>query len=96
MLWAASLHNDDKEYACAIVNLSLGGAKIELNTPLEPGTGIRLEIPDLCILEGRLAWNKHGYVGIQFTTKPNEVRLMLGAKAKALDLDGKTGSGGDR
>ena len=67
-----------------------------MDTSLEPGITVRLEIPDLCILEGRLAWNKLGSVGIQFTTKPNEVRSLLGAKAKDLDLDSKTGCGGDR
>lgn len=93
---AASLWNDEDEQACALVNISLGGAKVQLDTSLEPGIEIRLELPKLCTLEGRLAWNKLGCVGIQFTTTPREVRFGLGAKARAIDLDGKTGCGGAR
>lgn len=96
LLLAASLWSGEKEYACAILNLSLGGAKVQLDAPLEVGIEVRLEIPDLCILDGRLAWNRLGCIGIQFTTKPDEARLLLGDKARDLDLDGKTGRGGGR
>ena len=94
--WKVSLWDGDIQYPCTMLDLSIGGAKVQLTTPLEPGNSVRLEIIDLCIIEGRASWNKYSFVGIQFTTKPDEVRSLLGEKAKALRLDEDKGSGGSR
>ena len=93
--WAASLGDGQDQYHCTILNLSLGGAKIQLSDPLEPGTSISLDIPAVSTLEGRLSWQKYGYVGIQFTMHPGEVRSFLGTKADALNLEGAKGKGDD-
>ncbi len=94
--WEASLGEGDNRHPCTILNLSLGGAKIQLETALEPGTIVRLEIPDLCVLEGQASWYRYGCLGIQFSTSPRQVLSLLGDKARALDLEGRTGRGGDR
>lgn len=94
--WKASLWEGDNQHPCTILDLSIGGTKVQMETPLEPGTSVRLEIPDLCVLEGQASWYKYGCLGVQFSTSPHDVRSLLGAKAGALDLDGRTGGGGNR
>lgn len=85
--WAARIWDGDVQIPCTIVNLSLGGAQIQLDAPLDCGANVRLDIPELCSFEGQTAWHKDGRIGIQFTTNPAKVRSSLGVMAKAFDPD---------
>ena len=85
LLWIGANH-----HSCLITDLSLGGARIQLDVSLEPGTEVKIEIPDLCNFEGKVAWYKDANLGIQFTTRPERVRSSLGIIARALDLGDET------
>lgn len=84
--WKASLWKGDVQYDCVVLNLSLGGAKIQVDLPIERGTVIKLDVPELCTLEGEACWHDFGCLGIKFAA-PENVRSQLGEKVKALGLD---------
>lgn len=65
-------------FPCAILDLSSGGAQLQLSeqiTPLSPAT---LRIVNVGALHCRVVWNKGDRTGVRFLHEPNWVKARVG------------------
>lgn len=85
-LWKAHVRDASHSYRCRVYDFSLTGANIWIDEPLEPGTVIKLDIDQIGVIKGRVAWVKHDRMGIEFTSDIEEVRYLLGPRGRRLGL----------
>lgn len=67
----------DASLDCDILDISVGGAKIAIGKTLEPAAELVLQIGDLVALPGRVAWNREGQAGIEFSEDPGVIAVAL-------------------
>ncbi len=85
-LWKAHVRDDSDSHRCRVYDFSLTGAKVWTDNPLEPGTVIKLDIDQIGVIKGRVAWAKQDQMGIEFTSDVEEVRYLLGPRGRRLGL----------
>lgn len=85
-LWKGHVRDADDSYRCRVYDFSLTGAKVWIDDPLEPGTVIKLDIDQIGVIKGRVAWADHDRMGIEFTSDIDEVRYLLGPRGRRLGL----------
>ena len=73
----ASLWHDDSWSGCRIINISMGGAKLNIDLPLRAGHAVRLKIGSFGDFNGVVTWSGCQEVGIRFTQDPSEVAAMV-------------------
>ncbi|MCH8863010.1 MAG: PilZ domain-containing protein [Proteobacteria bacterium] len=81
-LWEARLRDGADNYRCRVYDFSLTGAKVWIDETLEPGTVVKLDIDQIGVIRGRVAWAKQGQMGIEFTSDADEVRYLLGPRGR--------------
>lgn len=86
LLWPGRLKYSGYSFDCRIFDLSLGGAKVELDLPLKRGTMVTLQIPDVGILVAKVAWARDGKMALAFLEGTAAIRKKLAAKAAKLGL----------
>lgn len=86
LLWPGRMKYGDFSFDCRIFDLSLGGAKVELDLPLKRGTLVTLQIPDVGILIAKVAWARDGQMALAFLEGTAAIRKKLAAKAAMLGL----------
>lgn len=86
-LWEARIRLGADTYRCRVYDFSLSGAKVYIDEPLEPGTELKLHIDQVGVLKGKVAWVEPLRMGIAFTSDAEEVRYLLGPRAKRMGLD---------
>ena len=72
----------DGVHDCAILDLSLGGAKVRADGQFETGRMVTLEIEGFGKLIGSLVWQSNDIVGIDFTDPPEDLQRFLEAQLK--------------
>jgi hypothetical protein len=65
--------------ACAILNLSLGGAKLSSAATVAIGDCVKLTIDRFGTLAARVVWHEDGHMGVQFLEEEATVAAMFGA-----------------
>lgn len=85
-LWKASIRTGADTYRCRVYDISLAGAKVWIDEPLEPGEVIKLDIDQIGVIKGKIAWTEAARAGITFTSDVDEVRYLLGPRGKRLGL----------
>lgn len=60
-------------------DLSLYGAKIKLNLPLERGTDFIISIKDNYKIPSKVSWAENGFIGLEFTYPPDKVKAIFGS-----------------
>jgi hypothetical protein len=65
---------------CGVVDLSVGGAKVVLETPLAAGERVVFKSPRFEGIAARIAWCEDGVVGLQFLDGAERVMRLLGGK----------------
>ncbi len=86
LLWLGRLKYSDYSFDCRVFDLSLGGAKVELDLPLKRGTMVTLQIPEVGIMVAKVAWSRDGKMALAFSEGTAAIRKKLAAKAAKLGL----------
>lgn len=86
LLWLGRLKYGEFAFECRVFDLSLGGAKVELDLPLKRGTLVTLQIPEVGIMIANVAWARDGQMALAFSEGTAAIRKKLAAKASKLGL----------
>jgi len=74
----------DREVDCDMLNISLGGAKLQLAEPVEADSDIRFQIEQVGEFSGRVAWRNGANVGIKFHEELSDVAGIV----EAISIEG--------
>ena len=66
-------------------DLSLRGAKIKLNIPLERGTTFSIAIKNNRHMPSKVSWANNGFIGLEFTYPPEKVKDIFGTLGERLE-----------
>lgn len=66
-------------------DLSLYGARIKLNLPLERGSNFIISIKDNYKIPSKVSWAENGFIGLEFTYPPDRVKMIFGSLGDRLD-----------
>ncbi len=69
----------DREVDCTMLNIALGGAKLELAEPVEVNADICVRIDEVGEFSGRVAWRNGANVGIKFYEEQQDVTRIVEA-----------------
>lgn len=86
LLWLGRMKYGEYSFDCRVFDLSLGGAKVELDLPLKRGTLVTLQIPEVGIMVAKVAWSRDGKMALAFSEGTAAIRKKLAAKAAKLGL----------
>ncbi|MCC3861377.1 PilZ domain-containing protein [Emcibacteraceae bacterium Y4] len=59
-------------------DLSLYGAKIKLNLPLERGATFMIAIKGTSNIPSKVSWANNGFIGLEFDYPPDRVKTIFG------------------
>ena len=60
-------------------DLSLHGAKIKLNLPLQRGAEFIIEIKGNYKIPSKVSWAENGFIGLEFKYPPDRVKTIFGS-----------------
>ncbi|MBT5073174.1 MAG: PilZ domain-containing protein [Kordiimonadaceae bacterium] len=66
-------------------DLSLSGAKIKLNLPLERGSDFVISFRDSKHIPSKVSWVKNGFMGLEFKYSPDRVKSIFGSLGERLE-----------
>jgi hypothetical protein len=78
VLWAAKLETASGRHECITLDLSLGGAKLRVDTTVAPNEQVTLVFDRFGPLRAEVAWVEGGTIGLRFTEDPQRVGNALG------------------
>lgn len=79
VLWAARLETAAGSFDCVVLNLSLGGARLQVTAPILPPV-VTLVMERFGALRAEIVWQLNDGIGLRFTADPDEVaRTLKGA-----------------
>ena len=78
VLLAATLETRQGTLQCITLDLSLGGARIQLHEKLEPLDQVTLALEKFGHFPGHVVWRNVSEAGLQFTDTPEEIPLRFG------------------
>jgi hypothetical protein len=65
------------EWDCEVLDISLGGAKLRLRTPLDPGARLSLTVEPHGTLVGRATWQDGQHLGMEFLGDPDQTARFV-------------------
>ncbi len=74
---AGSLSTGDGTSACVVIDISAGGARVEVDLPLRDAKTVDLAIGAFDPILGDVAWSRDGALGIRFTDSTDKVAEIL-------------------
>lgn len=86
VLWPAKLRVGKHELSCQIWNLSLGGARVRVDLPLQNGVKIVLSLSGRGDIPATVAWAKGELLGVSFDVGPEVIRRMFEDRLHVLGL----------
>jgi hypothetical protein len=87
VLWPAKIIVNNHELACQVWNLSLGGARVRIDLPIQEGTSVKLAVKDRGELPAVVVWSREGSLGLDFKVADTVVRRMFKDRLHILGLD---------
>lgn len=66
-------------------DLSLHGAKIKLNLPLERGSEFYITIKNNRQVPSKVSWINNGFIGLEFVYPPEKIKKIFGSLGDRLD-----------
>jgi len=81
-LWEGRLDTDVGAFACVVLNISQGGAMVQLSAPLASTRRATLMIERFGTLNANIVWHlpHEGKIGLRFVDPPQKVaRVLCGA-----------------
>ena len=92
VLWMATLVMGRHEFPCQIWNMSLGGARIRIDVPLQSGTEVYLSIPTRGDIPATVVWVEDQTMGLKFRQSPDGVEQLFADRLDVLGLRVEEGS----
>ncbi len=89
VLWPAKILVGAHEFSCQIWNLSLGGARVRIDIPIQDGTDVMLLVPERGEVKARVAWSANGSSGLDFLVGSDVIKRMFKDRLHILGLDAK-------
>ncbi|NVJ68870.1 MAG: PilZ domain-containing protein [Alphaproteobacteria bacterium] len=86
VLWPAKLRVGKHELSCQIWNLSLGGARVRVDLPLQEGVEIELSLSGRGDIPATVVWAKGELLGVAFEVGPEVIRRMFEDRLHVLGL----------
>lgn len=77
ILFDARLRKDGQWQDCRILNMSAGGAKLLVNSNINHGATVSLEVGNFGQFSGTVVWTDREEVGIKFSHDPTEIAEVL-------------------
>jgi hypothetical protein len=87
VLWPAHIRVGKHELACQIWNLSLGGARVRVDLPIQDGVEVDLILKDRGEIPATVVWAKGGVLGVAFSVGTGVIRQMFKVRLHILGLD---------
>jgi len=87
VLWPAKILIGKHELACQVWNLSLGGARVRIDLPIQEGTKVTLSVAGRGEMAASVAWSVDGSLGLDFLVSPEVVKRMFKDRLHILGLD---------
>ncbi|MCJ9429925.1 PilZ domain-containing protein [Kordiimonas marina] len=87
VLWPAVLTVGRHEFNCQIWNMSLGGARIRVDLPLEHGSSVTLSIAGRDAVPAEVVWHRGDALGVAFRVPPHTIKRMFADRLHVLGLD---------
>jgi hypothetical protein len=81
VLQTASLLDGSGSVLCSVIDISVGGAQIEIKPGVENGQTVTLAIDNFGAFEAQVAWARKDHCGIRFTGDPGAIAESLMAMA---------------
>lgn len=81
LLWEAVLQCGAHEFDVWVYDISLGGAKVRFDLPLNVDCGVVLDIRNVGAVSGRVVWSKNGQLGIEFFASEKKIIELIGEQA---------------
>ncbi|MAU40253.1 MAG: hypothetical protein CMF31_01395 [Kordiimonas sp.] len=78
VVWSGTLFVGQYSFKTTVYDISLGGARIKMDLPLEVGAHVRLKIRDKTKLAAEVAWHADGFLGVSFDDDADVVQQTLG------------------
>lgn len=78
VLWAAKLETMDGSFDCIALNVSRGGAKLRLASPMVPQTAGDLTLGSHGRFAAQIIWQRLDRIGVRFCAAPEEVARIIG------------------
>ena len=80
VLWAAKIDVSGREHNCVVVDLSLGGAKLDLEAPVAHGDKVTLVLDRFGAFRAEVAWREEGACGLRFIEDPQRIADLIGGR----------------
>lgn len=87
VLWPGKILIGRHELSCQVWNLSLGGARVRIDLPIQEGTAVKLFVKGRGELPAEVIWSEDGSLGLEFKTGAEVVRRMFKDRLHVLGLD---------
>ncbi|MEX0298107.1 MAG: PilZ domain-containing protein [Kordiimonas sp.] len=87
VLWPAKLLIGRHEISCQIWNLSLGGARVRVDLPIQTGTELVLSIEGRGQLSATVVWCENEAMGLDFNVPSATIKRMFEDRLHILGLD---------
>jgi hypothetical protein len=72
------IETDTGNQEAIILDLSLGGARLRLPTPIKSREAVTLVIDRFGRLNAQVAWCRSGQIGLRFLDRPEHVQHVIG------------------
>ena len=80
VLWAARIEAAGRQYDCVVVDLSLGGAKLDVAAPVAQGDAVTLILERFGSFRAEIAWRDDGSIGLRFAEDPQRIADLIGGR----------------
>jgi hypothetical protein len=80
VLWKARIEIAGTIRDCAVVDLSLGGARLHLAERVALGTSVRLILDRFGAFRGEVVWQRDRGMGLRFTDDPQRIADLIGTR----------------
>jgi hypothetical protein len=79
VVWQGKIETRDARIlGCAVLNLSLGGAKLAVDGAFAAGDWVKLSINRIGMIEAEIVWHGGGHVGVRFLDDPARIAAIFG------------------
>lgn len=89
VLWPARIRLNSHEITCQVWNLSLGGARVRIDLPVQTGTDVTLYISGRGEFPATVSWNRDNAMGLSFRCSSEKIQEAFADRAHILGLDGE-------
>lgn len=87
VLWPAKIRVNSHEITCQVWNLSLGGARVRIDLPIQTATDVTLYISGRGEFPATVSWNRGNAMGLSFRCSAAKIQEAFADRAHVLGLD---------